>query len=173
MLTETEIYLRLKLWLQERSWIILGGQPPGGTNDIPIIELKDPEHKMKGSKGSRKIDLVAFKASYFLLTEVKEIFAHSDIKKLNEIVAERKWRIALLKALAERRLFELHGIPCPREALYLATPSKYIKAVSFNYTGRLGPRDFVTFVPSPGGITPQIGADVTRTAEELFMQVTS
>jgi len=168
VLTETEIYLRLKLWLREHTWRILGGEPPGGTNDIPIIEIKDSEHKMKGSKGSRKIDLVAFKDSYFILIEVKAIYSYSDIKKLNEIVTERKWRIAFLNALREKRIFELHGIPSLAETQYLDSTSKYIKAVSFNYTGQLGPEDFVTFTPSLEGIKPQIGARVSHTAKELL-----
>ena len=168
MLTEPEIYLLLKSWLRKHARRILGGEPPGGTNDIPIIEIKDSEHKMKGSKGSRKIDLVAFRDSYFLLIEVKEIYSYPDIKKLNEIVTERKWRIAFLNALREKRIFELHGIPSLAEAQYLDSTSKYIKAVSFNYTGRLGPEDFVTFMPSLEGIQTYIGAGVSYTAKELL-----
>lgn len=168
MLTEIEIYLRLKLWLREHTWRILGGEPPGGTDDIPIIEIKDSEHKMKGSRGSRKIDLVAFRDSYFLLIEVKTIYSCFDIKKLNKIVAERKWRIAFLNALREKRVFELHGISSLDETQYLDSTSKYIKAVSFNYTGQLGPEDFVTFLPSLEGIETRIGAGVSYIAEELL-----
>jgi hypothetical protein len=168
ILTETEIYLCLKVWLREHAWRIIGGEPAGGTNDIPIIEIKNVEYESKGSKGSRKIDLVAFRDGYFLLIEVKATYAYSDIKKLNEIVAERKWRIAFLNALREKRVFELCDIPSVDEREYLDNASKYIKAVSFNYTGQLGPKDFVTFIASTQGIKALIGAKVSHAAEELL-----
>ncbi len=79
MIEENLIYQILKKYLREQNWIILGGEPPGGTIHIPIIEVRDPLNFKKGSKGSKKIDLVAFKSSFFLLLELKPSYSYYDI----------------------------------------------------------------------------------------------
>jgi hypothetical protein len=50
---ENVVYKKLKKYLQQQSWIILGGEPPGGTNHIPVIEVRDSLNFEKGSKGRR------------------------------------------------------------------------------------------------------------------------
>ena len=109
-LSESEIYLKSKTILLENNWIILGGEPPGGTDTIPRIELRDPTYKGKGSKGSKKIDLIAIKEDKLLLIELKSKFAQSDIEKLNLIVSERKWRESLNIALKSKRAFKNNKI---------------------------------------------------------------
>ena len=42
MIEENLIFQILKKYLREQNWIILGGEPPGGTNHIPVIEVRDP-----------------------------------------------------------------------------------------------------------------------------------
>jgi hypothetical protein len=79
MIEENFIYQILKKYLREQNWIILGGEPPAGTNHIPVIEVRDPLNFKKGSKGSKKIDLVAFKSSFFLLLELKPSYSYYDI----------------------------------------------------------------------------------------------
>src|SRR3989344_1915664 len=87
MVSETQIYLTLKKYLPEKGWILVGGEPPDGTNSMPRIELKDDTHLVKGSKGSKKIDLLFFKEGYFLLLELKEMYNFSDVKKLIRAIA--------------------------------------------------------------------------------------
>jgi len=39
-MTEDEVYVRAKRLLREQGWDILGGQPPRGTDSLPVIEVK-------------------------------------------------------------------------------------------------------------------------------------
>ncbi len=105
-ISESIIYVRTKKILNENFWKILGGEPPGGTGIIPRIELKDPTYLGKGSKGSKKIDLIAIKADKILLIELKRSFSYSDILKLNQIVNQKIWRKALMEALLNKRAFK-------------------------------------------------------------------
>lgn len=141
-LSETEVYLALKKYLDGKGWEILGGQPPGGTNSIPLIELKDHEYKGKGSKGSKKVDLIAFKRPYFLLIELKAFRSESDIAKLREITRSASWRRAFVEALAEKR--RLPGA-LDREP-YMDSDRFLVKALGFNQGEAPGPEDFVTFL---------------------------
>ena len=45
-------------------------KPPHGTDHI-VFEMHDSDYVGKGSKGSKKIDLLAYKKHYFLLIELK------------------------------------------------------------------------------------------------------
>ena len=36
MVSETEIYLKLKKELPKKGWILIGGEPPDGTNSMPL-----------------------------------------------------------------------------------------------------------------------------------------
>src|SRR5438093_2911696 len=99
MSEEDVVYQKLKKYLQKQDWIILGGEPPGGSNHIPIIEVRDSLNLEKGSKGSKKIDLVAFKSSFFLLLELKRSYSYSDISKLNAMIKHPSGREAFLNAL--------------------------------------------------------------------------
>ena len=44
---------KVKEYLQQQSWLILGGEPPEGTNHIPVIEVLDSLNFEKGTKGRR------------------------------------------------------------------------------------------------------------------------
>lgn len=170
ILDETEIYLLMKRWLKDNGWIVLGGEPPGGTNDIPLIELKDIDYTKKGSKGSKKIDVVGHKQGYFLLLELKALFSYSDIKKLNQITGETKWRAAFIRALKERSIFNDLQIQPEMESEYIATSKYYVKSVGFNYTGKTGPEDFLTFLLSDNKVKMIIGKRVKIEVKRLFQQ---
>lgn len=170
-LSETKIYLVLKKWLQEHGWLILGGEPPGGTNVIPVIELKDVEYKNKGSMGSKKIDLVCYKKDYFLLIELKENYSCSDIKKLNEIVGEEKWRKAFVRALKEKQApFISKLFFSLKESEYIEKEDFYIKAVGFNDSKASScPSDFAVFIPiKTGKIKIIFGLDISISKQQLF-----
>src|SRR6266496_6729349 len=96
---ENVVYQKLKKYLQEQNWIILGGEPPGGTNHILVIEVRDSLNFEKGSKGSKKIDLVAYTSPFFLLLELKNSYSYSDIHKLNELMKYPSGREYLLLIL--------------------------------------------------------------------------
>ena len=167
MLEEPELYIRIKKWLDAKGWKVVGGQPPGGTNIIPLIELHDPEFKAKGSIGSKKIDVVSYRESYFLLVELKPLRSLSDIKKLNTIVAESKWRLAFVRTLKERNIWK--ALAPVDENRYLTEPTYYIKGVGFNDTGRIGPRDFVTFLFTGEGIKVKLGPNLPEAVRYLFI----
>jgi hypothetical protein len=57
MSEESVVYQKLKEYLQQQNWIILGGEPPGGTNHIPVIEVTNSLNLEKGRKGSKKLFL--------------------------------------------------------------------------------------------------------------------
>jgi hypothetical protein len=57
MSEESVVYQKLKEYLQQQNWIILGGEPPGGTNHIHVIEVTNSLNLEKGRKGSKKLFL--------------------------------------------------------------------------------------------------------------------
>ena len=131
MLEENQIYQKLKSFLLEKNWKVLGGEPPGGTDHLPVIEIKDSTNKEKGSKGSKKIDLIAFKAPFFLLLELKKSFANSDVIKLDEITQSNEWRKAFLDALNEKRVLDKNEIKL-ETSQYLSSSNFFIKAIGYN-----------------------------------------
>jgi hypothetical protein len=108
-LSEGYVYQVIKKYLHEEGWSILGGQPPGGTDHIPVIEIKDPEHLGKGSKGSYKPDLVTFnkKLNRIELIELKPGYSRSDQLKLEEILANPLRLLSFRDELISRKIFSL------------------------------------------------------------------
>ena len=125
MLTETQIYIKIKKYLKNLDWNLLGGEPAGGTDfELPVIEMKGSS--TGSSLGSRKIDLVCFKDNFFLLLELKKIFAESDIDKLNDICGSEISRREFMHALDEK-----HRLPPNlQEENYTNSPELFIKALS-------------------------------------------
>lgn len=105
--SEGYVYQVIKKHLHEQGWLILGGQPPGGTDHLPVIEIKDPEHLSKGSKGSYKPDLVTFNSELCVieLIELKPGFSRSDQLKLEGILADPGRLLALRDELISRKIF--------------------------------------------------------------------
>ena len=163
MLTESEIYIKFKKHLRSLGWNILGGEPPGGTDfELPVIEMKGSA--LGSSLGSKKIDLICFKDNFFLLLELKKIFAESDITKLNDICGSEIWRKEFLHALEEK-----HRLPPNlQEENYTDDDELLIKALSFNDTGKKGPEDFITFLVSNNNIQAHFGANITENIRNLF-----
>ncbi len=166
MVTETQIYLFLKRFLPEKNWILVGGEPPDGTNSMPRIELKDERNLSKGSKGSKKIDLLFFKEGYFLLLELKEKYNASDVEKLNEIVHSEMWRKALIKALKEKKALENKGINI-EESNYILSDRFIIKSIAYS-EGKALPEGFITFVLNENGIKLYFGSKIPESIRELF-----
>jgi hypothetical protein len=164
LLSETEVYVNLKAYLQEKDWEILGGQPPGGTNSIPLIEIKDRDYRGKGSKGSKKIDLVGFREPFFLLVELKESLSESDISKLRDVTGDSVWREAFLVALEEKGRYP-KGL---QRYLYTRSDSFLVKALGFNAGEGLGPRDFVTFLVGADTVDVHLGAETPSELKSLL-----
>jgi hypothetical protein len=168
LLTESEIYLRMKEWLTKRNWIILGGEPPGGTNNIPIIEIKLAV-RHKGSYGSKKVDLATFREGFFMLIELKQKYTASDFEKLDLIVGDSTWRTAFLRALREKSLLKKAGINLTYGAqAYIGSTNLFIKAVGFNFEGRLGKPDYITFIPWESSVKPIAGKQIKDNVQKLL-----
>jgi hypothetical protein len=106
VLSESEIYVYSKRFLRNCGWKLVGGEPPGGSNALPRVEAKHPEREGKGSEGSKKVDVIAYRDGNLLLLELKSTFDERDVMKLNELVSERRWRQSLLEACTERNALD-------------------------------------------------------------------
>ncbi|VVB57469.1 Uncharacterised protein [uncultured archaeon] len=149
MLNEPEIYVRCKEILRKNGWMLLGGEPPDGTDDIPRIELRDPSNQGIGSKGSRKVDLIGYKQNKILLLELKDHFSAADVSKLDSIVSEERWRQALKGALDGKRAFKKAGLEERLSDLAL-DPEALVKALGLPEAHAIKD-DFVLIVVKPEG----------------------
>jgi hypothetical protein len=164
MLEENIVYQQLKEYLQQHNWIILGGEPPGGTNHIPIIEVRD---SLNLEKGSKKIDLVAFKSSFFLLLELKRSYSYSDISKLNAMIKHPSGREAFLNALLAKGLLKSNNIIIDYQQ-YIVSPHYLIKAVGYNASTKYAPEDFITFLVYASFVRPSFGKQISNQVKALF-----
>jgi hypothetical protein len=167
MSEEDVIYQRLKEYLKQQNWIILGGEPPGGTNHIPVIEVRNSLTLQKGSKGSKKIDLVAFKSSFFLLLELKHSYSYSDISKLNVLIKYPSGREAFLNALLAKGLLKSNNISIDYQQ-YILSSYYLIKAVGYNTSTKLAPEDFITFLVCTNFVKPSFGKQISNQVKALF-----
>lgn len=131
-MNEGEVYFYLKKFLVDRGWEPLAGEPPGGSNNIRRVEIRDKNWKEIGSKGSYKVDLIFFKDKTLLLIEIKPKYSQSDVNKLNEILSERLDK--LYDALKERCGLDKSQI------------SKIIKCISVGVLNHSIPDDFLAFI---------------------------
>jgi len=168
MLTEGEVYVTIKSTLEREKWINIGGEPPDGTNKLIRVELKDTEHKGKGSKGSKKIDLISFKNGFFLLNELKAKYSYSDVKKLREITESEKWRKAFIKALNEKKILSRYSLKINFND-YTAKSDYLIKAITYS-SGNVIPPDFVVFKVTNKGTEIHFGRDIDQNIKELFIE---
>lgn len=129
---ESLVYYRAKEFLITLGWLPIAGEPAGGSDHLPRIEIRDPAHTGKGSKGAYKIDLISVKESKLLLTELKVSFSESDVRKLNEITSAR--REHLRGALKERLQMELDEFSIIKSigAIYLESTQLPEDFVGFN-----------------------------------------
>jgi hypothetical protein len=84
-LNETQVFILVRKHLLENDWQVIGGQPPSGTDHLPVIEIRDPMHKGNGSKGSYKPDLIAWYESKLVIIELKQ-WTDVDYSELPEHV---------------------------------------------------------------------------------------
>ena len=40
-MNEDQIYLSTKSWFRKNGYLVLAGQPPSGSDSIPVVEIKD------------------------------------------------------------------------------------------------------------------------------------
>lgn len=82
------------MWLKKdvlsRGGHLLGGQPPSGTDHLPVLEIRDPENLERGSKKSFKPDLVFLLARTIFIVEIKPAFSLADHRKQLELVQSRE-----------------------------------------------------------------------------------
>ncbi len=110
VLDEASVYLATKAFLQQNGWTLLAGQPPGGCDHLPVVEIKAREHTGIGSKGSYKPDLVAAGHGTILIVEAKPKENASDAEKLRLILRSTDKLLALYEELNQRRLFLRRGL---------------------------------------------------------------
>ncbi|EGT2191543.1 hypothetical protein PTM93_08580 [Clostridium perfringens] len=105
MLSEEEVYNGAKRILTKNNYVLLAGQPPRGVDHLPVVEIKSGTNKDKGSKGSFKPDLVAYKDNILLIIECKPNFNTNDLQKLHEVLTSNSRLLAFYNELSERGLF--------------------------------------------------------------------
>lgn len=103
MISETSVYLRVKKHLKNNGWSVLAGQPPSGTDHLPVIEIKDDLELGNGSKGSFKPDLVAWKENLLIFIELKPTFNAQDQEKVESVLLSQIRQVALWEELIQRR----------------------------------------------------------------------
>jgi len=123
------VYIATKTVLKQIGLKLIGGQPPNGTDSLPVIEIADPSILSKGSKGSFKPDLIAFcpTRQKIVIVECKPEFSLSDVEKL--LLASDTKRLALLSQELRQRGFEKkHGLLLDSEGI---RQNQVILCVSF------------------------------------------
>jgi len=105
-MNEEQIYIFSKTWFKKNDFIILGGQPPSGSDNIPVIEIKNINNLQKGSKGSYKPDLILQNKNNIIIAECKPFFNKLDNEKLNNIIFEDKRKETFFIELKQKKLFK-------------------------------------------------------------------
>jgi len=107
---EVEVYLAVKKYLNKNDFIVLAGQPPNGCDDVPVLEIKDPVLKEKGSKGAFKPDLIAYKEGQIIIIECKAKFDIRDQEKLMKVKKCIKRKEMIFNEIVGRSIFKRNGI---------------------------------------------------------------
>ncbi len=110
-MNEEAVFTQTRRILNSLRWEIVGGQPPGGSHNIPVIEIKDPDRVGKGSKGAFKPDIVAYRDGTWILVEAKPRYSNSDRLKLLGIIAHSNRLRELANELHQRGLLHLRIRP--------------------------------------------------------------
>ena len=110
MSLETKLYIALKRHLRAREWLLIGGQPPNGTDHLPVLEIKDVNMVSKGSRDSFKPDLVAYKPGKIVIFEIKPKFSASDFEKLQNIENDFSRQASFWEELESRRISDDKGV---------------------------------------------------------------
>lgn len=131
--------------LKENEWLLIAGQYPDGSDDeLPPLNIMDPELACDNSPDHRRHslnklvpDLVAAKGNVLLLIEMKPRYSIEDEEKLVEIIGLRKDDLkSSLKALINKRNIQLNA-PIDQlifvPSLGMAYNSRFIKDAGFCY----------------------------------------
>lgn len=105
-MNEEQIYIFSKNWFKKNNFIILGGQPPSGSDNIPVIEIKNIYNLKKGSEGSYKPDLILQNKNNIIIAECKPYFNKDDNKKLNSIILDDERKKTFFIELKQKKLFK-------------------------------------------------------------------
>ena len=99
---EDQVYFHTKKWFTENDYILIGGQPPNGSDRIPVIEIKTSANTEKGSKAVYKPDLLVATNTVFIVIECKPLFSLTDIEKLTEVATSLDRQRMLFSELLQR-----------------------------------------------------------------------
>ena len=102
--SESEIYLEAKNYLKLQEWKILGGQPPKGSDHLPVIEIKMEVGRKRGSESAFKPDLICIKNSRILIVELKPRYDLGDHEKLMLFLDSQERIRNLMSELSLRKL---------------------------------------------------------------------
>jgi hypothetical protein len=119
MSIETRLYIKLKKYLVKNDWKVIGGQPPSGSDHLPVIEIKLNRTGGKGSGDAYKPDMVATKDKVLYIFEIKPKYSRLDCEKLLEVYSSDSRREALWKEIEQRGLVDELGAPISVEAFSL------------------------------------------------------
>ena len=97
---EEEVYLRFKEKMRNEGWNLICGDPPKGTENNPVLEIKPKE--VKGSKNSIKPDAFFERENELLIMEFKPYHDDGDQDKLISLLTERRLTAALSAAINEK-----------------------------------------------------------------------
>lgn len=159
VLSESEIYVYSKRFLRDRGWRLVGGEPPGGSDGLPRVEAKHPEKEVKGSEGSKKVDILAYRGGKLLLLELKSMYDERDVEKLNELANERRWRRSLMEACTERNALEranVHDSSLPQRIL---SGEALVKGIGLGQYHSVPPEYVLLTLHSARDIDVHVGAE--------------
>ena len=97
---EEEIYLKFKDKMLREGWILVAGEPPKGTENRPVLEIKPK--KTKGSKNSIKPDAVFLKTNELLIVEFKDEFSKEDETRMINLIESKSLKDSLREAIKEK-----------------------------------------------------------------------
>lgn len=126
MNTETVVHISARKFLKSDGWILIAGQYPGGSDDeLPVLNIVDPNLARDNSPDHRRHslgkfvpDIVAIKNGELLIVEAKPSYSAADKLKLNDLLSNHLGD--LQRALADFQLRhqlkfdlnELKPVPC-------------------------------------------------------------
>lgn len=103
------MYVGAKKILQRLGWTVIAGQPPSGSDHLPVVEIKSPLRTGIGSIGSYKPDLIAHREGHSMLVECKPVHSQADARKLRLILKDPERILLLYSEIQQRGLFRRRG----------------------------------------------------------------
>ena len=96
---EDEVYFYTKEWFKLKGFEVIAGQPPKGSDNIPVLEIKDIHFSNKGSKGSFKPDLITINSKNIVIIECKPRYDNNDEVKLLSVLFDDNRKVLLYEQL--------------------------------------------------------------------------